>query len=680
MAKFIAEGDKELAGRWRAWAESRLAGLRESMRGIGMLTWSKRFALDPGIMVFISSLFGHETIRIVAEGSGSIIVCHVGDSTSGADYTKRYFDLSGQELPEGLVKATWTLTDDGKYAVNFDLIGSVQYQDDPDDYVYYVDGGGLGVASSVLGIDAKNTAAGRARRFIINEAAEREMWQEMVEYTHLGVTVFQVLTPEAALTTHYYRSAIVQPFVCRYTPTGILTINDTVATSIASVIALNSNEYLNFIDSLMFAAKAYFHPFDPDEAKTSCAIPGSSYDDGTVHPGGALAAAVQHYSDKRMTQTVLRASDFDYDPGVPVVPFDEPLRETVLDLEAETSTDGTEHYRGAGDDREAYCQDGYWISGRTVDGPTQLVTDFGWSTIKNDAFIPAGITEDGLLTGVRIAKDSDMTLAIVSLEVAGEVVEQAEGAPVWIHADDFGAVPQVVGDLGRTPIVALRTHYKILHVHHGAKFDAVVYVKSVYQGNTESWPGYKMAWAGSPLFAELYGRVRENFVTSMNTYHVAVNGVVSDLGYSWTQVERSLTVAPETPDVADVEVTTLNLDTACDAGYDDAGTALASQEQVARIFTSENNSLLLAFDVYPISWRHEVKRYVALNRLGHNVIPASTPAVPPTVDGSYATPSDRRLMFFRPDGTLQKNMAFPLKNKDAGTMWNRLNGISLMEA
>lgn len=660
-------GDKEKAGLWIGFAKAKLRQLVESMSPEDTSA-SRRFSFS-GISIVIGVSEDGEHIRIAAEAGLSFIVCHVGDSTSGADYIKKYYDIG--TLKEIAKPAGWTLVDDGTYGVDFDTGGVVWFAEDPDDYTYYLDGGGIGVAESVLAIDAKNTTQGTSRRFMMNQAGEAEAWHSLIDVGG----IFKYLIPSYPITTRHYGIIPRNPYVCRYTPDGILTINDTVEEPIGFVITLNSIEYLNYLDRLPFSSRAFLHYLDTTIPKKSAVLPGATYDDGSVvHDGSGLVAAVQHYSDRRVTQDIIRADQFDFAPSVP---FDEPLTASTVNLETGASSDQGEYHRGAGDDKNKYLQDGYWNADRTVDAPTQLVTDFGWSAVKDDVLLYAGVKEGGEFTGVRVQKVTDGTSVRTALVVAGIEIDSNEyEAPVWLHPDDFYAGPQVVGDLGKTPIVAFRTHYKILHVHHGAKFDAVVYVKTEYQATSESFTGHKTAWAGSPLFGGANGRIRENMVYSKNTYFACVNGVVYDLGHSFYQVERQLTIAPEVPDVGDVAVVTIYDDAVCDAGYDMTGADLTDQEQVSRVFTSENDRLLLVFDVYPVSWKHEILQSGL--SLGYNVIPASTPAVPPTIDSAYATPSQRRLLLFTQDGELRRDGDFP--EKTAGVMWNRLNGISLMES
>ena len=661
-------GDRAKALLWLPYARAKLFALKTMLKLSGRKSQFQEHRLGD-IFIHIESVFGHDTIRITAELTGAFIICHVGDSTSGADYEKKYYDLA--TWGEISVPAGWTLTDDGKYGVNFDTGGVVWFSEDPDDYTYYLDGGGIGVAESVLAIDAKNTMQGTSRRFMMNQAGETEAWHTLIDIAG----VFKYLIPSFPITTRHYGIIPRNPYVCRYTADGILTINDTVQEPIGFVITLNSIEYLNYLDRLPFSSRAFLHYLDTTIPKKSAILPGAEYDDGSiVHNGAGLVAAVQHYADKRVTQDIIRADQFDLVPGVP---FDEPLVKSAVNLGTGASVTQAEYHRGSGDDKNKYLQDGYWNSDRTVDGPTQLVTDFGWSSVKNDVLLYSGVKEGGEFTGVRVQKATDGTSVKTTLVVAGiEIDTNGYEAPVWLHPDDFYAGPQVVGDLGKTPIVAWRTNYKILHVHHGAKFDAVVYVKTVYQGTGESFTGHKAPWSGSPLFAQTHGRIRENMIYALNTYHVCVNGVDYDLGHSFYQVERQMTVAPEVVDPGDVAITTLYDDAICDAGYDMSGTALIDQEQVARIFTTENHRLLLAFDVFPIAWQHEIKLSGA--SLSYNVIPASTPAVPPTIDSSYPTPDQRRLLIFNAAGEISHDGDFPEKSE--GVMWNRLNGLSLMES
>jgi len=665
MASVKLTGNISLASRWLPWAHDKLRNLRQATKLRNVYTNSEYFQPARGVTVMLSIVSGMESILINAmAGAGAFVVCHVGDSTSGADYIKKYYDVdTWQEIAKPF---DWQLIDDGKYGVNFDLIGTVEYQSDPDDYVYYLNGGGIGVASSVLGIDAKNTSTGTSRRFIINESAEREAWDAMVDFGAI-----QYLVPSFRLTARQYQISPLQPFVCRYTADGILTINDTVRTSLASVIALNKKEFLSYTDKLMFSAKAFLHYLNTSIPKKSVALTGTTDDEG--HAGAALAASVQYYSDGRVAQDILRAAQYTIPAGPDT---DEPITKSTVNPVAGTSVDSTVYHRGAGDNRDKWYQDASANSDRTVDGD-MLVTNFGFSAVKNDVTLPYGVREDGAITGVRVEKTTDGSSVKTSLVVAGDTVDtNGYEDTIWFHPDDVATIPKTVGDLGRAPIVAFRTHFNILHVHHGAKFDAVVYIKTTYVSSSERFTEHYTGWLGSPLYVDPTARIRETLVLSRNRYRACVNGVVYDLGHAFYQVERKLTVAPVTPVGGDVAVNTVYLEGVSDAGYNELGMALSDQEQVSRIFTSENDRLLLAFDAFPISWQHEL--VVSGTTLTYNVIPASAPTIPPTVDGGYTTPNQRRVILFSSDGEIAQDVDFPEKSE--GVMWNRLNGISLMEA
>ena len=91
------------------------------------------------------------------------------------------------------------------------------------------------------------------------------------------------------------------------------------------------------------------------------------------------------------------------------------------------------------------------------------------------------------------------------------------------------------------PIVVKKTAYTILHAHHDANFDAVLYKKTVMvEVSDELLPYRQLNILGDQLDPVL-GQIKKTCVESLSTYHVAVNGVITDLGYSYVGKENTLT-------------------------------------------------------------------------------------------------------------------------------------------
>lgn len=636
----------------------------------------RKFPMET-VDIFISTCFEDSTITITGKGAGFIIVCYVG-TTTGDFTSRRYYDVSGSLLSLEHPPAGWTIVDDGQYGLFWTGVPS----DDPYSFTYAVQGGGLDVAPTSSGIPAKSHALKNAR-LILSGAVEDERYIARNETVVWGGPVppaftldYDYLIQVDSLSYAPYKLYGNKPFMHRYyekkndagevVESGIASLHVRWAGSVGN---LYYDGYIsdNFRDTIPIINRIYKTLVDGSRSYMDIEI----YDDASQ----ALIAACQRGAGHN--QSILRAKTHDDIPGPGIGNlYAEPVRSESYDIAALTASLGTEDHRCSNTaSDECYMHDAVTISGRAFD-VNGFVTDTGQSTISNDIILPYAVREDGARTYVRMQKDTEFTTHKTGLYVGGTLVGESGWQPVITLYDQ---VPAVTVPEANGPLVIRQTAYKILHAYHAQGFDACVFEKCVYQSHESDLMPYTFERGDN---INDFCQVRRTMIVSLTTYHVAVNGIVTDLPYTCTNREYRFTVlstpyaGPPLPQI----FAFLHGDPWFDVGYDKNGTPTGEDNKnVTRIFTdSSGGMLMVSLDVFPVAFRHDI-----VFEPHDNLILAYDTAVatfPPSSDASNPQVSDRKWMLFDTEGALVKEVTPPQTDDDVPVHVNRINGLAVLKA
>jgi hypothetical protein len=337
-------------------------------------------------------------------------------------------------------------------------------------------------------------------------------------------------------------------------------------------------------------------------------------------------------------------------------PMAEPVREEVYNLTAGSMAVGDDFHRCA-DPANELC---YFYDADTDSG-----TPNTGSTIGNDVRVPHAIDSEGRQTYVRIQKSGAFDSVNTGLYCGDALVEESGWESVTkVHATE------VYG-----PLLIRNTRYRVIHVHADSGFQAVVYSRTKHVSHEDELLPYTI-YVGS---VGAHCQIRRTMIRSYTTYHIAVNGVVTDLGYSNYRREYRLTVrrvAYSGPPLQAVHGHIVLLPWV-DCGYDADGVALDEDNScVMRCDTnSAKGKLFVGFDVYPVEYRHDLV-YDVHNNLTLE-FDTGVMIYPPSSDAGYTNVKDRRWMLFGSSGAKIKDITPPQK-PDAGGHVNRINGLAFI--
>lgn len=648
-------GDTETAGKWIGWAEAKLRQLKRLMQLSGRSILSKYYDIyGQDVRVFVSSRAGQDTIRIEAKEGGAFIVCYVG-TTTGDFSSKRFYDLTGREIARDEVGYTgslpktpagWRLTDDGLYGL---LTSPEPDPADPWNNAYTYNPGGLGIPKCGSGISAKRQA-GRSARYILNSAIEDETFQAMSwRVTWPGPTpaaydyTYYFVRQIDSLTFAPYSIYGPRPYFTKYLGGKVVTMIVPWA-GYEATFTWDAYPSDNFRD-LVPKMRNIWQVNIEDGLRTAVAIAAHGNDVG--YNQVAIGAAAYKDGDVLKTRIVRPEANIWLSSYML-----EPIREEVYDLAAATMTPGTERHRCA-DPMNKNC---YFIDSDTSSG---------YASIGNDVRVPYSIDASGKQAYVRIQKSGDFESMNTGLYCGDALVEESgwEGV-LRLHADE------VIG-----PLVVRKTRYRIIHVHAEDGYQAVVYSKTVYDSSEHELLPYTAYVASVGAQCQF----RKTMIRSRTTYHVAVNGYVTNFGYENYRREYRLTirkVAYSGPPLSAIHGHFVQIPWV-DCGYNANGSMLDEDNScVMRCDTNAaQGKLLLGFDVFPVKYRHDLA-YDAHNNLSL-AFDAGVVAFPPSSDARYATVKDRKWMLFGSDGQKIKDITPPQKPNNGGHV-NRINGLAFI--
>jgi hypothetical protein len=641
--RITLDGDKTVAGLWIGYARAKLRALIESMAP-GETSASRRIELD-GVSIHVRVSDGAEFVHIVAREGEFIIVCFVGDTT-GDFSSKRFYNDRGQEIARDEVGAPgmapgWSLVDDGLYGLN-------SFPPDPldpwnNDYVY--NPGGLGVPSNGSGISAKKLA-GKSGRYILNASIEDEAWQgwtwTTVDEFSANPYIYNFVQQVDSLICAPYSYYGPKPYFTRYLGDKIVSM--IVPWSGYSTTftwdAYYTQEIESFLDVLPKVRKAWIVDIATG-VRTGVSVP--DYGDGA----DALSAAAPFLEDGSLKVRMVHANTFIFN----VFELEaEPFRTEVLDMETGFTAAGVVYPRCP--DPLSFYRDPYASLGE----------------ISEDARLIFGISETGKQTYIRIRKYNDFDPVNIGLYCGDELVEESGPAsPIRLaEADVFG------------PIIVHPVRYRIIQAHQQDGFNAVVYSKTV----VESYTSEKIDYSTTNPVPALRNQIRKTMILSKTTYHVSVNGVITDLGYSNRKREYKLTITPDAPvlpyppqiggGIQDLPWV--------DANYNEAGAYLNEDNAVVMRcdINASKGRLFLGFDVYPLAFKHNLSLSFPDNYLLAEYDSGAF-VFPPSSDSSYAVVKDRKWMLFGSSGAKIREIQPPQKPNSGGHV-NRINGLAFLGA
>lgn len=661
MASIILTGDESLAGKYLSWAKNQLAIMKRRMKISGLRSNSKIYVLEnEQVRISISSAFLQDRIMIAAEVGEFIIICFVGDTT-GDFSSKRFYNDSGQEIARDEVGSPgsppgWVLTDDGMYGP------SPPADPDPWNITYAYNPGGLGIPHSGSGISPKKQA-GKSVRYILDGPIEDETFEAFTWRVVWGGPVpaaydytYTFVRQVDSLTYAPYSIYGPRPFFARYVGGQVVTMIVPWA-GYDVTFTWDAYQSANFRDKLPKMHKIWKVAL-ADGARSFADVmdygdiipPGAS----TIPESDAVIGAAAIYDSETDTASVklLRAKTTDWYADS----MAEPIREEMYNLTTGTMTTGNIFHR-CDDTLNELC---YFYDADTDSGGP----DVG-STIGNDVRIPHAIDENGKQTYVRIQKSGFFDAINTGLYCGDTLVEESGWENVIKPHD-----PERMG-----PLLIRNTRYRILHAHSDSVFKAVIYSKTKYVSHSDELLDYKVTIGGD------YRQVRKTMIRSYTTYHISVNGLITDLGYSNYRREYRLTgvwdayTGPAIPAVHGHIVVVPWVD----CGYDAAGNLIAEDNShVTRCDTNAaGGKLFVGFDVFPVKYRHELVYDVHENlTLDYKT---SVFMFPPSSDAGYATVKDRKWMLFGTGGMKIKDIPPPQKPNNGGHV-NRINGLAFMGA
>lgn len=645
MASIILIGDESLAGKYLSWAKNQLSRMKRSMEISGLRSNSKMFVLEnKRVRISISSSFLQDRIMITADSGGFVIVCYVGDTT-GDFSSKRFYNEEGNELARDEPGAPgmapgWALIDDGLYGLN-------SFPPDPDNpwnNAYAYDPGGLGVPACGSGISAKSVA-GRSGRYILNGAIEDEAWTAwswtITDALGLNPYVYDFLQPVDSLILAPYAYYGPKPYFTQYLGGKIVTMIVPWDSFGATFLwaAYNTHPVESFLDVLPKVTRAWAVDMATG-IPTGVSIP--DYGDGS----DAISAAYPFVEDEIHKVRMVHANTFEFGGYAKEA---EPFREEVLRMDTGSVTAGEVHERCP--DPNDFFRDPYASLG----------------SISDDVPLIFGISATGKKSYVRIQKTGDFDTVNIGVYCGDALVEESGWlAPIKIlSGDTYG------------PIYIHPVRYRIIQSHQQDGFNAIVYSKTVYVSHASELLDYS-TYDLDPANRKL---IRRTEVVSSTSYHVGVNGAVTDLGYSNVKREYKLTVSPDAPSFPYPPTVNGGLQDLpwVDAGYDSAGASTGDDNSVVmRCDTSAaGGKLFLGFDVYPLEFRHDLSLSVPDAYL---VAEYDTGVFmfPPSSDAGYPDVKDRKWMIFGSDGEKIKDLTPP--QKPAGGHVRRINGLAFIGA
>ena len=646
MASIILTGDESLAGKYLSWAKNQLAIMKRRMKISGLRSDSRIYVLEnEQVRISISSAFLQDRIMISAEVGEFIIVCYVGDTT-GDFSSKRFYNEDGKELARDEPGAPgmapgWSLIDDGLYGLN-------SFPPDPldpwnNDYVY--DPGGLRVPSNGSGISSK-MIGGRSGRFILNAAIEDEDWTawtwEIVDQFGAHPYVYNFVQQVDSLICAPYSYYGPKPYFTKYIGNKIVTMVvpwDSFGSTFMWA-AYYTHPIESFLDVLPKVTKAWMIDMATG-TPTGVSIP--DYGDSS----DAIVAADSFIEDGVHKVRLAHAKTF-------ISAFDgnalaEPVRSEILNMQTGSLTAGQVFTRCP--DENNFYRDTYAAIG----------------TIDDDVKLIFGVSATGKFTYIRIQKSGDFDTVNIGVYCGDALVEESGWVvPIKIlSGDTFG------------PIHIHPVRYRIIQAHQQDGFNAVVYSKTAYVSHVSELIDFSTANA----IQALRKLIRKTTVVSETTYHVGVNGRVTDLGYSNTKREYKLTVSPDAPvgppppqingGIQDLPWV--------DAGYDATGTPTSEDNSVVMRcdMSAAGGKLFLGVEVYPLDFRHDL----GLSAPDHHLIAVYNTGVfmfPPSSDAGYPEVKDRKWMIFGSSGNKIKDIQPP--QKSTGGHVNRINGLVFMGA
>jgi len=639
------DGDKTTAGLWIPFGGAKLRQLIAGMEP-GQISASRRYDLA-GVTVVVAVRDGSKLVWITAQPGEFIIVCYVGDTT-GDFSSKRFYDDNGREIARDEAGAPgqapgWSLVDDGLYGLN-------SFPPDPldpwnNDYVH--NPGGLGVPPSGSGISAKKLS-GRSGRYILDGAIEDEAWTPWtwttVDEFSANPFVYNFVQQVDSLMCAPYAYYGPKPYFTQYIGNKIVTmiVPWSGYTTTFTWGAYYTHAVTSFLDTLPKMHNAWMVDVETG-VPTAVSIPDNGDD------ADAISAAAPFIDDDDVLQIRLVHANTFTVGGIEQEA--EPFRTEFLNTTFGSVVAGTSYPRCP--DPLSFYRDPYAASGE----------------IGSDVRLIFGISATGKQTYIRIRKSGNFDYVNIGLYCGDALVEES------------GQVATIKEALSDTygPVVIHPVRYRVIQAHQQDGFNAVVYSKTSYVSHTSDAIDFSTF---NPVQA-LRNLFRKTSVVSLTTYHVSVNGTITDLGYSNTRREYKLTITPDaptdpfTPQVSGGGFQDLPW---VDANYDADGNYLDEDNSVVMRcdMNASRGRFFLGFDVYPLAFKHNLglsfpdEYLLAEYDTGAFVFP-------PSSDSSYPTVKDRRWMIFGTDGKKIKDVQPPQKPNDGGHV-NRINGLAFMGA
>jgi hypothetical protein len=607
-----------------------------------------------------------------------LIICHAG--TDSDTYEKKFYNLIGNTLLEMQDGIGWNLTDDGKYGPIFN---GLYYQDDPTVYNYAASGNGLGIPAVRNGIAAKKQSGRMARYILSGVETDSGLIEHNSEYQTVGGTIpVNAVGLTCSLLWLHYRHHFSRASLCRYIEDGVVCMFDRYDDT-------GSVEYADFEpyrmmhrDSVQVINKIFRFGFS-----------GSKDSKDIAKSGGENSYILASAKDQTGTkQRILRVE-------VPLVPIINPdffpevtgaynmaiCKIEEYDLDSGAVSVLAEYCRDLSGTGESYVLSEiiegflYTYSYPSVDYYPTARHDFN---LTSDASLISDIREKGKLSYIRVTNNgTSQHYGPTGPGFTENVYRKLDTLNIGVYCADklieeTGEIETVKIDMPFCsppffPI--LRTNYNILHTHHDAIFDVVVYKRVDYVSHELDGPIYKDDLAR-------YDRLQ---VVSKATYWVAVNGVKHKLAPECTYREYMLNTwndPGETGNQSDV-IERVHSFPYVDVGYDRYGADTGEDNgEVSRIFTTATSKrLLLSFDVFPVKFRHQVQEQGTAPKkaLVPQFVDTASITFPPSLDDDYPDVSDRKWMLFDVAGILQDELTPP--QKQGGGHIPRINGLVMLD-
>ena len=475
--RLLGDIDNDL--KYLSWAKSKLRNLKRHLTLFGAPMGSRRYVFDDA-SIYINTHHGWDLISIRGIGGAFLIISNPGVDTT--DYTTRkYYTLGGTEIKlknPGDKPAGWTLLDDGTYG--FDMTHNPGGSgDDPESSVYTApstDTGSMLVPQVSNGIASVAKLGSKNYRFVLNGVCEDNMFSavnfSLVDGTSTYSYQFLILDDSLIFSPYQYRGQ--KPFVSRYVSDGIITATQKYNGGVSYLDIQNfpDGEWLDFVP---IVTRLYYQPF-----KTTGNNQRRFYSVQGIAGFTPCLAMPNAYTDKRLTQDLLRGVSWGYTPsgsafgyiqpnyifffqgGYSPENMMEPVKKELYDLSVNLSPIVVVRDYNRGIDNTQYScffVDGDNISGKypmpTVSGyghtvPDQQFNDTGIETIQDDVIKPYALKQDGSMTYVRCQKKNALnTNGVLALSefncgvyVAGKLIEESGFLPVITLYDD--TTPPVV--------------------------------------------------------------------------------------------------------------------------------------------------------------------------------------------------------------------------------------------